>query len=174
MYVCLMDRDGKKLVHSNIRNNDFEFFLKLIEPYKHDLTVCCECMFGWYWLADACQASGLTFVLAHALYLKAIHGGKNKNDRIDSEKIAHLLRSNLNPSPMSIRPINGPCAPCCASASSSSGNAPICWPASSPFNWPTTARPFASPVPIAITGKKNSWLTKTIPCASWPSKMNWP
>jgi transposase len=97
MYVCLMDRQGKKLVHTNIRNNDFEFFLKLIEPYKHDLTVCAECMFGWYWLADACQATGLTFVLAHALYLKAIHGGKNKNDRIDSEKIAHLLRSNLIP-----------------------------------------------------------------------------
>ena len=97
MYVCLMDRDGKKLVHSDIRNNDFEFFLKLIQPYRHDLTVCCECMFGWYWLADACQAAGLTFVLAHALYLKAIHGGKNKNDRIDSEKIAHLLRSNLIP-----------------------------------------------------------------------------
>jgi len=37
-------------------------------------------MFGWYWLADACQAAGLTFVLAHALYVKAIHGGKNKND----------------------------------------------------------------------------------------------
>jgi transposase len=36
-------------------------------------------------------------VLAHALYLKAIHGGKNKNDRIDSEKIAHLLRTNLIP-----------------------------------------------------------------------------
>ena len=34
-------------------------------------------MFGWYWLADACQAAGLTFVLAHALYLKAIHGGQN-------------------------------------------------------------------------------------------------
>jgi hypothetical protein len=43
MYVCLMDRDGKKLVHSNIRNNDFEFFLKLIQPYRHDLTVCAEC-----------------------------------------------------------------------------------------------------------------------------------
>jgi transposase len=54
-------------------------------------------MFGWYWLADACKAAGLHFVLAHALYLKAIHGGKNKNDRIDSEKIAHLLRSNLIP-----------------------------------------------------------------------------
>jgi transposase len=97
MYVCVMDRDGKKLVHTNVKNNDFEFFLKLVAPYRHDLTVCCECMFGWYWLADACQAAGLTFVLAHALYLRAIHGGKNKNDRIDSEKITHLLRSHLIP-----------------------------------------------------------------------------
>ena len=97
MYVCVMDRQGKKLVHTNVKDNDFRFFLKLVEPYKHDLTVCCECMFGWYWLADACQAAGLTFVLAHALYVKAIHGGKNKNDRIDSEKLTHLLRSNLIP-----------------------------------------------------------------------------
>jgi transposase len=92
-----MDRDGKKLVHTNSRNNDFEYFLKLVAPYRHDLTVCAECMFGWYWLSDACQAAGLHFVLAHALYLKAIHGGKNKNDRIDSEKLAHLLRTNLIP-----------------------------------------------------------------------------
>jgi transposase len=97
MYVCVMDRQGKKLVHCNIKNNDFDYFLKLVEAYKHSLTVCCECMFGWYWLADACQAAGLTFVLAHALYVKAIHGGKNKNDRIDSEKLTHLLRSNLIP-----------------------------------------------------------------------------
>ena len=54
-------------------------------------------MFGWYWLAAACADAGLHFVLAHALYLKAIHGGKNKNDRVDSEKIAHLLRTNLIP-----------------------------------------------------------------------------
>jgi transposase len=97
MYVCVMNRQGKKFLHTNIRNNDFNYFLKLIEPYKHDLTVCAECMFGWYWLADACHGANLTFVLAYALYLKAIHGGKNKNDRIDSEKLAHLLRSNLIP-----------------------------------------------------------------------------
>jgi len=109
MYVCLMDRQGKILVHTNIRNNDFDYFLRLIQPYRHDLTVCAECMFGWYWLADACQAAHLTFVLAHALYLKAIHGGKNKNDRLDSEKLAHLLRSNLIPPayvyPASLRPL---------------------------------------------------------------------
>ena len=97
MYVCVMDRQGKKLVHTNVRDNDFNFFLKLVEPYQHSLTVCCECMFGWYWLADACQDAGLTFVLAHALYVKAIHGGKNKNDRVDSEKLTHLLRSHLIP-----------------------------------------------------------------------------
>ena len=97
MYVCVMDRQGKKRVHTNVRDNDFNFFLKLVAPYKHSLTVCCECMFGWYWLADACQNVGLTFVLAHALYVKAIHGGKNKNDRVDSEKLTHLLRSNLIP-----------------------------------------------------------------------------
>jgi transposase len=109
MYVCLMDRQGKILVHTNVKNNDFQFFLKLVEPYKHDLTVCCECMFGWYWLADACQDAGLTFVLAHALYVKAIHGGKNKNDRVDSEKLTHLLRSNLIPPayvyPAAMRPL---------------------------------------------------------------------
>jgi transposase len=97
MYVCLMDRQGKILLHTNIKNNDFNYFLQRIAPYQHDITVVAECMFGWYWLADACQAAGLHFVLAHALYLKAIHGGKNKNDRIDSEKLAHLLRSNLIP-----------------------------------------------------------------------------
>src|SRR5436190_5844379 len=109
MYVCLMDQKGKKLVHTNIKNNDFAYFLKLIQPYRHDLTVCCECMFGWYWLSDACQRAGLTFVLAHALYLKTIHGGKNKNDRIDSEKLAHLLRTNFIPPayvyPAALRPL---------------------------------------------------------------------
>lgn len=97
MYVCLVNRSGKILVHTNIRNNDFGFFLRLVAPYRHDLTVCAECMFGWYWLADACAQADIHFVLAHALYLKAIHGGKNKNDRIDSEKLAQLLRANLIP-----------------------------------------------------------------------------
>lgn len=97
MYVCVMDSQGNKLLHMNIKNNDFEFFLKKIAPWRHDMTVCCECLFCWYWLADACMEAGLEFVLAHALYLKAIHGGKNKNDRIDSEKLTHLLRSNLIP-----------------------------------------------------------------------------
>jgi len=97
MYACVMDRQGKKVMHSNIRGNDFDHFLKRVEPYRHDMTLVSECTFNWYWLADACFEANIPFVLAHALYLKHIHGGKNKNDRIDSEKLAHLLRANLIP-----------------------------------------------------------------------------
>ncbi len=97
MYACVMNRQGEKLVHTNIKGNDFEYFLKRVEPFRHDLTVVSECTFNWYWLADCCFDAGIPFVLAHALYLRHIHGGKNKNDRIDSEKLAHLLRTNLIP-----------------------------------------------------------------------------
>jgi transposase len=97
MYVCVMDQAGKKVLHANIQGNDFGYFLERVEPYRHDMTVCCECTFNWYWLADACFDAKLPFVLGHALYMSHIHGGKNKNDRIDSEKIAHLLRANLIP-----------------------------------------------------------------------------
>ena len=59
MYVCVMDRAGTKLIHTNIQGNDFAYFLKRIEPYRHDITIVCECTFNWYWLADACQREGL-------------------------------------------------------------------------------------------------------------------
>jgi Transposase len=39
----------------------------------------------------------LVFVLGYALYLRAIHGGKAKNDRIDAHKIAALLRGGTMP-----------------------------------------------------------------------------
>jgi transposase len=54
-------------------------------------------MFTWYWLADLWQKEGLAFVLGHALYIKAIHGGKAKHDKIDAHKIAVLLRGGLFP-----------------------------------------------------------------------------
>jgi transposase len=54
-------------------------------------------LFTWYWLADLCAREGIPFVLGHALYMKAIHGGKAKNDRIDAQKIAVLLRGGMLP-----------------------------------------------------------------------------
>jgi transposase len=54
-------------------------------------------MFTWYWIADLCARENIPFVLGHALYMKAIHGGKAKNDKIDSRKIAGLIRGGMFP-----------------------------------------------------------------------------
>jgi transposase len=54
-------------------------------------------MFTWYWLADLCTDENINFVLGHALYMKAIHGGKKKDDKIDSEKIARFMRGGTFP-----------------------------------------------------------------------------
>ena len=54
-------------------------------------------MFSWYWVADLCLEQQITFILGHALYMKAIHGGKAKNDKIDSHKIAVLMRGGMFP-----------------------------------------------------------------------------
>jgi hypothetical protein len=94
MYVCMLDATGQVLVHRNVTSTP-EAFLATIAPYRNDLVVAAECMFTWYWLADLCAAEGIAFVLGHALAMKAIHGGKAKNDKIDSHKIASLLRGGL-------------------------------------------------------------------------------
>jgi transposase len=39
----------------------------------------------------------MPFVLGHALYMNAIHGGKATNDKLDSHKIAALLRGGMLP-----------------------------------------------------------------------------
>jgi hypothetical protein len=72
-------------------------FLQAIAPYREDLVVCVACIFTWYWLADLCAREGLPFVLGHALYMQAIHGGKAKNDKIDAQKSAVLLRGGMLP-----------------------------------------------------------------------------
>ena len=94
--------------------------MKVVEAYRDDLTVVCECCFNWYWLADACLDAGIELVLDHALYLKDIHGGKNKTDRRDTEKLASLeLLPLTSESATSVRPTGRPqnqarASSCCA------------------------------------------------------------
>lgn len=109
MYICVMNRTGEVLVHRNIRDNDFDFFLKLVEPYRHDLTVTCESCFVCFWLADACEDAGIKFVLAHAYYVKSIAANKHKNDKEDARELAECLRTNRIPPayvcPRELRPV---------------------------------------------------------------------
>ena len=96
MYVCILDGVGQVLLHRNMPATPAAF-LEAVGPYREDLVVAAECLFTWYWLADVCTAEGIGFVLGHALAMKAIHGGKAKNDKLDSFKIATLLRGGLLP-----------------------------------------------------------------------------
>lgn len=96
MYVCVLDHKGQTLVHRKLPTEP-EPLLRLLKPYRSDVVVAVECLFCWYWVADLCAAEGIPFVLGHALYMKAIHGGKSKNDKIDSYKIAALLRGGNLP-----------------------------------------------------------------------------
>ncbi len=94
MYVCILDQAGTILVHKNLPTTP-DAFLCVIAPCRADLGVAVECIFTWYWLADLCEREGIAFVLGHALSMKAIHGGKAKNDKIDAHKIAVLLRGGM-------------------------------------------------------------------------------
>jgi len=96
MYLCILDEKGEIRLHRNIKTAG-DVFLRVIEPYREDIVVAVECMFTWYWIADLCTEEQIPFVLGHALYMKAIHGGKAKNDKIDSHKIAVLLRGGMIP-----------------------------------------------------------------------------
>ena len=96
LYVCIIDQAGKVCLHKEI-SADPNKLQQLLEPYTGNIVVGVECMHCWYWVADFCDDIGVDFILGHALYMKAIHGGKAKNDRIDSFKIANLIRGGNFP-----------------------------------------------------------------------------
>ena len=97
LYACVLDQEGEVVLHRKARTTREET-LALLAPFRDEgVVVACECLFCWYWLADLCADEGIPFVLGHALYMKAVHGGKTKNDRIDSHKIAVLLRGGMLP-----------------------------------------------------------------------------
>ncbi len=96
LYVCIIDQEGNTCIHKEISANPDKLY-SILEPYIGNIVVGVECMHCWYWVSDYCEDIGVDFILGHALYMKAIHGGKAKNDRIDSYKIANLIRGGNFP-----------------------------------------------------------------------------
>jgi transposase len=96
MYACVMNEKGEILFHRNMRT-DFDQFKKKMAPFLSDMTVGVESTYMYYWLADACRERNIPFFLGHAYYMKTIHGGKTKTDRLDCRKIADLMRTNYYP-----------------------------------------------------------------------------
>jgi transposase len=96
MSLCILDQAGETLLHRHMTATP-EALLKAIAPYREQIVLAAACMFPWYWLADLCAEHGIPCVLGHALYMRALHGGKAKNDKIDAHTIAMLLRGGMLP-----------------------------------------------------------------------------
>jgi transposase len=94
--VCIFDQAGTVVCQTTIPA-DKQLLLDTLAPFRPDVAVCVECLFAWYWVADLCAQHSIPFVLGHALYMKAIHGGKTKDDDIDADKIGRLLRGGNIP-----------------------------------------------------------------------------
>ena len=94
--ICIVDPAGAIVLQTQIPA-DKQLLLQTLAPYRPDVVIAVECLFAWYWVADLCAAEKIPFVLGHALYMKAIHGGKAKNDDIDAEKIGRLLKGGNIP-----------------------------------------------------------------------------
>lgn len=171
MYLCILDAAGQVLLHRNLPSTP-EAFLEVVGPYRDDLVVAAECMFTWYWLADVCAAEGIPFVLGHALAMKAIHGGKAKNDKIDSHKIAGLLRGACCRRRTSTRP------PCGRRGTSYAGGSTSCANVASSsrtFKTPgrsTTCRPSRSAWRIQGIGTASSSTSPIRACAR-ASRSTW-
>ena len=83
MYPTVVNKDAEVLFRQNMRNEPRRL-LMILKPYRESLVVSCESSSNWYWLADVCAAEDIEFVLGHALSMRAIHGVKTKDDRLEN------------------------------------------------------------------------------------------
>jgi transposase len=96
MHATIFSQQGKLLARQEMPCDE-KAIHRFFQPFLGQLSVGVESTFNWYWLADWCSKYKIPFYLGHALYMKHIHGTKQKNDALDSRKIANLLRTGFFP-----------------------------------------------------------------------------
>jgi len=92
-----MDQQGNVLAKSQV-SNQRESFLEFLSSYPPSRSqIVLEATWNWYWLWDLLEEQGYRLQMAHPLKTRAIASARIKTDKIDSEILAHLSRSNLVP-----------------------------------------------------------------------------
>jgi transposase len=95
-FVTAMDEKGKITApQQKISNNEGDI-LNFMSQFE-DPVVAVEATHNWYWLMNLFEDQGIESELTHAKKAKAIASAKIKTDKISSEVLAHLLRSDLLP-----------------------------------------------------------------------------
>lgn len=115
LYVCIIDHEGNTCTHKEISANPNKLS-KLLEPYLGNIVVGVECMHCWYWVADFCNDQSIDFILGHALYMKAIHGGKARMIGLIPSKLPILSEVEIFRWPMCTLKKCVPPVTCCADA----------------------------------------------------------
>ena len=94
-YTC-MGSDGQVLRRGRVPNTS-EDIQRIVASSKGQAWVVLEATGAWSFVYDTLEPTGVTIFLAHARRVKAIASAKVKTDSVDSETLAHLLRTGLLP-----------------------------------------------------------------------------
>lgn len=94
--ICTVDENGAILARTKMKTDP-----SLVSDYFHqwptEHRAVVECTTGWYWFCDLLRCLGISVILAHAKYLKAISYAKVKTDAVDALTLAQLLRMGYVP-----------------------------------------------------------------------------
>ena len=96
-FATVMDEDGEVLKQERITARD-EDILNFLSRIDGEAKIVMESTGLWEHIYDLIEGEGYEVILAHPLKTRAIAEARIKTDRVDSEILAHLLRSNLIPS----------------------------------------------------------------------------
>jgi len=88
--------DGQVLRRGRVPNTA-EDIQRIVASSKGRAWVVLEATGAWSFVYDTLEPTGVRIFLAHARRVKAIASAKVKTDSVDSEPLAHLLRTGLLP-----------------------------------------------------------------------------
>jgi transposase len=89
--ICTVDDSGN-VIGRTMMKTDPALVLAYFRRWQGEHRAWVECTTGWYWFSELLRTNGISVVLAHAKYLKAISYAKVKTDAVDAETLAQLLR----------------------------------------------------------------------------------
>jgi transposase len=95
-FVTVMDGQGEILKRAKLQNHPHTL-LSFFGQLEDEVTVAVEATWNWYWLQELFEDHRIPMKLVHPQRAKAIASARIKTDKIDSEILAHLLRTDLLP-----------------------------------------------------------------------------
>jgi len=94
--ICTVNESGSIVARKSMKTQP-ELITAYFQQWTDQHRAVVECTTGWYWFCDLLRSIGISVVLAHAKYLKAISYAKVKTDAVDAETLAQLLRMGYIP-----------------------------------------------------------------------------